>query len=111
MRACDGHAGTHAGPGKCSGAVGRAFGGCSHAVTTKCRYANGLPASEDGPRVDDTVSCAYNNGQRQSRARLQPDASAWVESYEYEGGMPLVSVRLRRSGGEAIRVLEAWERQ
>jgi RHS repeat-associated protein len=38
------------------------------------------------------VNYAYSNGQRQSLTLLQPNASAWVESYGYDGGRRLTSV-------------------
>jgi RHS repeat-associated protein len=62
------------------------------AGTTTYGYGNGLLASENGPWADDTVSYAYSNGQRQSLTLLQPNASAWVESYGYDGGRRLTSV-------------------
>ncbi|NMD20342.1 MAG: hypothetical protein GYA76_08760 [Verrucomicrobia bacterium] len=62
------------------------------AGTTSYGYANGLLASENGPWAEDTVSYAYNNGQRQSLALVQPNAAAWVESYGYDGGRRLTGV-------------------
>ncbi len=62
------------------------------AGTTVYGYANGLLASENGPWADDTVSYAYNNGQRQSLGLVQPNAGAWGESYGYDGGRRLTSV-------------------
>ncbi len=38
------------------------------------------------------MSYAYNNGQRQSLGLVQPNASAWGESYGYDGGRRLTSV-------------------
>ena len=55
-------------------------------------YANGLLASEDGPWVGDTVSYAYATGLRQSLTLLQPNASAWQESYGFDGGLRLTNV-------------------
>jgi RHS repeat-associated protein len=55
-------------------------------------YANGLLASEDGPWTGDTVSYAYANGLRQSLTLQQPNASAWQESYGFDGGLRLTNV-------------------
>jgi RHS repeat-associated protein len=62
------------------------------AGTTAYGYANGLLASENGPWANDTVSYAFNNGQRESLTLLQPNASSWIESYGYDAGRRLTSV-------------------
>lgn len=54
-----------------------------------------LPANclaKGGLRTDDTVSFTYNNRLRTGLKLLQPDASAWNQSYGYDGARRLTSV-------------------
>jgi len=61
--------------------------------TTKYAYtALGQLQSEDGPWADDTVSYTYNNRLRDSLSLLQPNASAWSQSYGYDSAKRLTSV-------------------
>ena len=54
--------------------------------TTRFTYAGfGALLSEDGPWENDTVSYAYDNGQRRNGLSVQaPNASAWNQSYTYD---------------------------
>lgn len=50
----------------------------------------GALAGEDGPWAQDTVSYAYNDSLlRQSLTLLQPNASAWTQSYGHDGNWRL----------------------
>ncbi len=53
----------------------------------------GALSSEDGPWAQDTVSCGYNDShRRQSLSLLQPNASAWTQTYGYDGNWRLTNV-------------------
>jgi len=55
--------------------------------------ATGLLASEDGPWANDTVSYGYTTGRQRNRLTLQqPNASAWVQSYLFDGIRRLTNV-------------------
>jgi YD repeat-containing protein len=62
--------------------------------TTDFGYdGNGLLGSEDGPWANDTVSYGYTTGrQRNSLTLQQPNASAWVQTYLYDGIRRLTNV-------------------
>jgi len=48
--------------------------------------------SEDGPWNADTVSYAYSSRLRTSLTLLAPDASAWTQSYGYDGSDRLTNI-------------------
>jgi RHS repeat-associated protein len=61
-------------------------------ATTYSYDVAGQLLTEDGPWADDTVSYTYNNRLRASVSVLAPNASAWVQSYGYDGAKRLRSV-------------------
>ena len=64
------------------------------AGTTVYGYTTfGALLSEDGPWANDTVSYTYDNGRRRSGLTLlAPNASAWTESYGYDGANRMTNV-------------------
>ena len=61
--------------------------------TTRYGYDDvGQLLSEDGPWANDTVSYTYNNRLRSGLSVLAPNASAWTESYGYDGAERLTTV-------------------
>jgi YD repeat-containing protein len=61
--------------------------------TTRYAYdAAGQLLSEGGLWTDDAVSYTYNNRLRTGLGLLQPDSSAWAQSYSYDGARRLTSL-------------------
>ena len=61
--------------------------------TTAYSYDNvGQLLSEGGLWPDDTVSYTYNNQLRTELNLLQPNASAWSQSYSYDSARRLTSI-------------------
>jgi RHS repeat-associated protein len=61
-------------------------------VTRYTYDAAGQMLSEGGLWTDDTVSFTYNNRLRTGLSMLQPDSSAWSQTYGYDGARRLTSV-------------------
>ncbi len=61
--------------------------------TTAYTYTSfGALASEDGPWASDTVTYSYTNQLRSGLSLLQPNASAWAESFGYDAANRLASL-------------------
>ena len=66
--------------------------------TTRYSYtAFGALQAEDGPWDSDTVSYTYTtNRLRQGLSLLQPNATAWAQSYAYDAARRLTNVTIRK---------------